>query len=48
MPTELDKIAPYKSIWNELSIANNGILMRNDLIVIPIGLREVIVKYAHE
>jgi hypothetical protein len=41
-------IKPFKSIWHELSVSREGILMRNDIIVIPGSLQTSIIEYAHE
>ena len=41
-------IKPFKSVWNELSVSINGVLMRNDIIVIPSSLQAKIIDHAHE
>ena len=41
-------VRPYIRLRDELSVSSNGLLMRNDLLVIPISLRLILVKYAHE
>ena len=41
-------IKQFKGIWNELSFSSHGILMRNDVIVIPMSLRQEVINYGHE
>ena len=41
-------LKPFKGIWTELSFSNQGILLRNDVIVIPESLRHIVIEYAHE
>lgn len=41
-------IKPFKLVMDELSVSSHGLLLRNDVIVIPEKLREPIIKYAHE
>jgi hypothetical protein len=41
-------IKPFKGIWNELSVSSQGILMRNDVIVIPNSLQKQVIEHAHE
>ena len=41
-------IKPYKNIWNELSTSSHGLVMRNDILIIPNSLRQTVVNYAHE
>ena len=38
----------FRNIFEELSITSDGILLRNDVIVIPSGLQKEIIVYAHE
>ena len=40
-------VKPYRKVWNELSNVGNNILLRNNLICIPVTLRDELVKRAH-
>ena len=38
----------YRHIFNELSVSGHGIVLRNDVIVIPSQLQQKVIDYAHE
>ena len=42
------KLQPYKNIHDELTIANNGILLRNARVIIPEKLQDQVITIAHE
>jgi hypothetical protein len=44
LPTAM---APYKRVFDELSVSTDGIVMRGDRIVIPASMREQVVALAH-
>jgi hypothetical protein len=43
-----ENLKPFQKIWSELSSTSRGILMRNDIPVIPASLRQQIISTAHE
>lgn len=45
---ELFAINNFRYILAELSIASNGLILRNDLLVIPKSLQQQVIDYAHE
>ena len=48
IPPRAPDVAPYKSIFQELSIDDSGIILRGERIVVPEALRSRIVRMAHE
>ena len=45
---DADTVAPYHKFWNEMNISPEGLLMRNDRIVIPHSLTDRLLKFCHE
>jgi hypothetical protein len=43
-----DLIKPYSKFWEEISITKEGILLRDDRILLPQGLEKIIIDYAHD
>lgn len=46
--TKDPKLARYRQVWHELSVTNDGLVLRGRLIVIPCGLRKRAIQIAHE
>ena len=40
-------LASYKRVYDELSVCQNGVVLRNKRLVVPSGLREMVMKFAH-
>ena len=47
VPTE-KQLQSYKSVFQELSVEDSGIVLRGDLIVVPKALQQKVVQLAHE
>ena len=47
-PKHFDISSKFRNIWPELSVTTHGILLRNDVIVIPKVLQQKVIDYAHE
>ena len=47
-PRAPKELSEYKNIWLELNVSKEGILLRNDLIVIPESLHKKVIEAAHE
>ena len=43
-----DILSNFKQIFKELSVSSHGIVLRNDVIVIPSKLQQKVIDYAHE
>ncbi len=43
-----EDVRGFAKVFNELTITGEGLVLRNDKLVIPSGLKEKIVNFAHE
>ena len=47
-PAEAESLKPYRKIFNELSIDDDGIILRDSRVVLPEVLQELSIQNAHE
>ena len=47
-PKSFGIISNFRQIMSELSVSSHGIVLRNDVIVIPKNLQQKVIDYAHE